>query len=485
MDLQSRATLGGELTPVDHALGQLAAGLDHLLETVEEGGLDHYDDGQLVGFLQAFERFRNRLPLVDHRVVAEGESRRLAERMTQPSLARVLVSALRISSGEAHRRVRAAEAVGARRSMTGESLAPRRPVLAVAQRAGEVSPEQVQLIQRALDSVDRPGFDPADIDAGEVLLVAQAATFEPKLLGQLADQVVSAIDPDGSLPNDRLNADRRHFSMRSTRDGAYVGEFRLSGALGAKLSAVLGPLVRPRVDRIVRAGDDDASGEGGAGEDEAAGLAAVDGRTYGQRMHDALEDVCDRMLRCGGLPDSGGTPATVIVTITLESLLSRLGYGRTSDGTLLSAGQVLELAEQADIIPTVLNPAGAVLSQGRARRIATPAQTWALVARDGGCSFPTCDRPPELCERHHVVPWIDGGRTDVDNLTLVCRYHHHQFTGGGWTAAINTDGLPEWTPPAWIDRQRRPVIHARIQLARLTRRDATGPPGRTSVTTAA
>lgn len=472
-----------DVTPVDHALGVLESGLNHLVRAVEQGGLNHYDDGRLIEFAQTFERVRNRMSLVDHEVVAAGDVQRLAERLTQPDLARVLVSALRISSAEAHRRVRAAEAVGPRRSMTGESLPVRRPVLAAAQRAGEVSPEQVHLIQRALEQVDRPGFDPVDIDAGEALLTAQAAIFEPKLLGQLADQVVAAIDPDGSLPKDRLNFDRRHFSMRPTSDGAYVGEFRLTGVLGAKLSTVLRPLARPRIDRIPGAEGD---GVGSAGTDGVpAGEVEIDGRTFGQRMHDAVEDVCDRMLRSGGLPDSGGTPATVIVTITLDDLVSRLGYGRTSDGTLLSVAQVLELAEQADIIPTVLYRSGAVLSQGRSRRLATAAQTWALVARDGGCSFPGCDRPPELCERHHVVPWIDGGRTDVDNLTLVCRYHHHQFGAGGWTAAINSDGLPEWTPPAWIDRQRRPVIHARVQLARLTRQNTAGPPGRSSVTTAA
>lgn len=215
-------------TPADHALDQLVTGLDHLVKVVEDGGLDHYDDLQFIGFVQAFERVRNRMPLIDHRIVGDGEARRIADVWTQPNLSRVLVSALRISSAEANRRVRAAEAVAARISLTGEPLEPRRPVLAAAQRAGEVTPEQVHLIQRALYGVDRPGFDPADIAVGEQLLTAQAATFEPKVLAQLADQVVAAIDPDGTLPDDRLNSDRRHLSMRSTRDGAYVGEFRLT-----------------------------------------------------------------------------------------------------------------------------------------------------------------------------------------------------------------------------------------------------------------
>ena len=92
---------------------------------------------------------------------------------------------------------------------------------------------------------------------------------------------------------------------------------------------------------------------------------------------------------------------------------------------------------------------------GRTRRLATPGQTVALIARDSGCSFPGCDRPPEWCERHHVVAWVDGGPTDVDNITLVCAYHHHNFAGRGWTCRI-VDGLPAWTPPRWVDPSSDP-----------------------------
>ena len=88
-------------------------------------------------------------------------------------------------------------------------------------------------------------------------------------------------------------------------------------------------------------------------------------------------------------------------------------------------------------------------------------QTVALIARDGGCSFPGCDRPPEWCERHHIVEWSRGGKTDLDNLTLLCAYHHHNFASRGWTCVM-IDGLPAWIPPPWVDRERRPLRHARI-----------------------
>jgi hypothetical protein len=194
-------------------------------------------------------------------------------------------------------------------------------------------------------------------------------------------------------------------------------------------------------------------------------IEELDPRHYGQRMHDALEDVCDRLLRGGNpVPDSGGTPATVIVTIDLDDLVHRSGFAVASDGTLIRATtHVADLADSADIYTAFLTKDGEVLRLGRTRRITSRSQTVALIARDGGCSFPGCDTAPEWCERHHIVPWIDGGRTDLDNFTLLCRYHHHNFASRGWDCQINGDGLPEWSPPWWIDKTRTPMINTRIR----------------------
>src|SRR5688500_7567412 len=176
-----------------------------------------------------------------------------------------------------------------------------------------------------------------------------------------------------------------------------------------------------------------------------------DDRHHGQRMHDALEDVCDRLLRSDTIPDSGGSPATVIITIDVEDLLNGTGYGLTSDGTLIRTDQVRGMADQPEVFYAFLDRHGVPLNLGRARRIATRGQSAALAARDIGCSFPGCGTGPEWSERHHVVPWIEGGETNLNNLTLLCRYHHHNFHSRGWTCRINDDGLPEWTPPRWVD----------------------------------
>ncbi len=272
--------------------------------------------------------------------------------------------------------------------------------------------------------------------------------FPPEDLKLLANRVVDGIDPDGTLPGDELNTDRRYFHLRSTRDGAYVGDFRLTETAGAKLMTLLDPLAKLRVDR-----------SGG-----------VDSRTFGQRTHDALEDLCDRQLRVGDIPDACGIPATVIVTIDADDLTNRVGSGRTADGTLIPTAKLLQLANSAEIIPAVLTASGEVLDLGRSRRIASRSQTLALIARDGGCSFPGCAHPPQYCERHHIREWLNGGLTNLKNLTLVCAYHHHNFLARGWTCRINSDGIPEWTPPKWVDRDQKPMINTRLQAVLTARK---------------
>ena len=130
------------------------------------------------------------------------------------------------------------------------------------------------------------------------------------------------------------------------------------------------------------------------------------------------------------------------------------------------------MTDQAEVFYTFLDRSGVPLNLGRTRRIASRGQSAALYARDSGCWFPGCDRAPEWCERHHVVPWIDGGPTDLNNLTLLCIYHHHNFLARGWTCRINPDGIPEWIPPRWVDRDQKPLINTRIQATRTARQQA-------------
>ncbi len=73
----------GDVGAVDAAFDALNISLDHLVKLVEDGGLEVFDDTQLVGFLQGFERLRNRLPLIDHQTVRDAQRRNLPDVLCQ------------------------------------------------------------------------------------------------------------------------------------------------------------------------------------------------------------------------------------------------------------------------------------------------------------------------------------------------------------------------------------------------------------------
>lgn len=73
------------------------------------------------------------------------------------------------------------------------------------------------------------------------------------------------------------------------------------------------------------------------------------------------------------------------------------------------------------------------LNHGRAQRLVTARQRATLELRDGRvCAFPGCDRTHGL-QAHHITHWIHGGRTDLDNLALLCAAHHHLLHEGRFT----------------------------------------------------
>src|SRR3546814_13707991 len=69
---------------------------------------------------------------------------------------------------------------------------------------------------------------------------------------------------------------------------------------------------------------------------------------------------------------------------------------------------------------------------GRAKRLATPGQRIVLYARDRGCTKPGCTAPAYWCQVHHAdKDWVDGGETNIDELTLACGPHNHLLPHGG------------------------------------------------------
>jgi hypothetical protein len=91
------------------------------------------------------------------------------------------------------------------------------------------------------------------------------------------------------------------------------------------------------------------------------------------------------------------------------------------------------VACDAQLTALLLDEHGIVVDLGRTRRLFSAQQRRVLAARDGGCRWPGCDRPPAHTDAHHVVSWLDGGPTDLTNALLLCRHHHRAVHEGGWT----------------------------------------------------
>lgn len=101
----------------------------------------------------------------------------------------------------------------------------------------------------------------------------------------------------------------------------------------------------------------------------------------------------------------------------------------------------------ADLVP---------MDVGRSTYVVSGGLRTAVIARDGGCSFPGCGRPPAWCHAHHVVHWADGGATALGNVTMLCAHHHRVIHHHGWQVHIGADGHPWFTPSPWIDPDQRP-----------------------------
>jgi len=231
------------------------------------------------------------------------------------------------------------------------------------------------------------------------------------------------------------------FGCRPARTAAWPRPGCSPADCGALLQAALTPLAAPRP----------------------AADGTLDPRTGGQRRHDALHELAGYRLGERQLADSGAA-TTVIITLTAEQAATGIGLAETSLGQLLPVPAALKMMDEAVVLGLVRDARGAVLNLYRHRRIASREQTLALIARDKGCSFPGCDQPPELCQRHHVVPCWRHGPTNLDNLTLVvCGYHHREFDRLGWQCVM-TDGLPRWIPPPHLDPHRAPRLNHRITL---------------------
>jgi len=141
---------------------------------------------------------------------------------------------------------------------------------------------------------------------------------------------------------------------------------------------------------------------------------------------------------------SSPSPVFVVAHVALSALVS--DQGEASDvaaelerGGYLDTETLRRLACEATVAIGVDDDVGHTLYEGRARRSPNPAQRREVLRRDRHCRFPGCAHVT-FTNVHHVVAWKPGGRTDLDNLALLCVHHHHLVHSKGWEMTGNANG---------------------------------------------
>jgi hypothetical protein len=447
---------------VVEAFDALEADFDRALEL----SFDALTTPERLAMLQRCERFRRRLPAIEHPLINQvGEQADATE--LGGKLPAALANRLRINRGEASRRIHEAADLGERKAITGEPLPAVLPATAEAQRAGRIGAGHVAVIRgfwhRLPDFVDVETREKA-----EAQLARLGSEHRPDELSKLADRLTDCLNPDGNFTDDD----------RARRRGVTIGKQDIDGM--SPISGYLTPEARATLDAVL-------AKLAAPGMCNPADLnpcisgtpsqAAIDNdtRSCAQRNHDALTAAGRALLASGDLGQHNGLPASIIVTTTLRELEAKAGTALTGGGTLLPMSDVIRLASHAHHYLAIFDK-GQAIGLYHTKRLASPGQRIVLYAKDRGCSFPNCDVPGYLTEVHHVTDYAKCRTTDVNDLTQGCGPHHKLVTCGGWRTRKLKNGETEWIPPPHLDhgQPRTNTYHHPEKLLR-DEKDGDGP----------
>ena len=233
-----------------------------------------------------------------------------------------------------------------------------------------------------------------------------------------------AADPLGYRASESDLVENR--SLRFSTDEE-SGAIFLSGAFDSESGAVIRTVLEPLARRS----------------------GAHDQRPYERRLADALVDVAWHHLDHGLVPQSAGARTHLQVTTSLETLKALDGApaAELEFSLPISAKAVERLACDCSITRILLGSDSMVIDVGRARRTISAPQRKALNARDQHCVWPGCDRPASWTSGHHLVHWIHGGESNLQNLALLCYRHHWMVHEGGWQIAREDGGRMVTIPP--------------------------------------
>ncbi|MGK5115784.1 DUF222 domain-containing protein, partial [Geodermatophilus sp. CPCC 205506] len=244
------------------------------------------------------------------------------------------------------------------------------------------------------------GVELAETDA----VLARVATEQPiAALGEVVRRYLAHLEPDGPEPDPTAG---RSLRIAKHPDGSITGRFELDAVGGEKLQTAL-----------------EALGQ--------AGRCAGDPRTRAQQLGDALVQLCDTALATGGLPVLRTVTPHLVLTLPAADLVGAApDAGQLGFGAVLSAARARWLACDATLTRLVLDPDGLPLDVGRTARVVPPHLRRAVEHRDRSCVFTGCGAPTHWCDVHHLLEWINGGPTSLDNSALLCERHHTKVHHG-------------------------------------------------------
>jgi hypothetical protein len=437
---------------------------------------------------------------VAHESRRELDTAGLAYRNGFGSARKLLAATTNISERTAATRISLGQRLRSSMSLSGTPNPSFFPVVEAAFFAGRVGVDSAAVICRTLSEVvNRTGWSDATDQAEWHLVAAATATiadpdpdpdadavgegdawsrsprrYTVEEIGRLAIRIREHLDPDGAEPRDAEKQSLRGFSYPKVgADGIARGRYALPPLqLGVFLTAV-DSILSPRTPSPVEPGSDTSpaggesnvvAAEARAGTEGGASTpdehTVIDARTAEQKLLDAVMTLIEMAATSPSASLLNGAAPTVNVHVTLDDL--QTGHGAAwIDGSTepIPISTVDQLRCHGGTITTLLGKHGEILHHGKTKRLATRRQRRALAARDGGCVIPGCTAPPSRCQAHHVTPWVSEnyppGRTDIDNLALLCPFHHATIHTSAWQLVM-IHGRPHVKPPSWQDPHRTP-----------------------------
>ena len=160
---------------------------------------------------------------------------------------------------------------------------------------------------------------------------------------------------------------------------------------------------------------------------------------WAARRADALVEMANQWL--AGATPSGEASRRLIVHVDLDTLMGDPGDRgcHLQDGPPLPVAVARRIGCDTELV-AISERNGIPIDVGRSRRTISNRQRLALQTRDSTCRFPGCGVPGSRTEGHHLQHWADGGKTDLDNLLSLCRFHHHRLHDGAFDITVTTSG---------------------------------------------